>query len=154
MLKKKIDLLEIALIAFMAVIVIFTAMSAGYDKKIFMIQLVIAVAALAFGIWRLIAAKRDSRRFLEYIGGRLGSVKSDALVKFPLPVSVTNGEGEILWTNALFHDEVMKGEECYRKNIKDIVRGFDFEKVFLPGGFEVSCHEGSSSVCATTTEDM
>ena len=154
MLKKKIDLLEIALIAFMAVIIIFTAMSAGYDKKIFMIQLVIAVAALAFGIWRLIAAKRDSRRFLEYIGGRLGSVKSDALVKFPLPVSVTNGEGEILWTNALFHDEVMKGEECYRKNIKDIVRGFDFEKVFLPGGCEVSCHEGSYSVCATTSEDM
>ena len=154
MLKKKIDLLEIALIAFMAVIIIFTAMSAGYDKKIFMIQLVIAVAALAFGIWRLIAAKRDSRRFLEYIGGRLGSVKSDALVKFPLPVSVTNGEGEILWTNALFHDEVMKGEECYRKNIKDIVRGFDFEKVFLPGGCEVICHEGSYSVCATTSEDM
>ena len=154
MLKKKIDLLEIALIAFMAVIIIFTAMSAGYDKKIFMIQLVISAAALAFGIWRLIAAKRDSRRFLEYIGGRLGSVKSDALVKFPLPVSVTNGEGEILWTNALFHDEVMKGEECYRKNIKDIVRGFDFEKVFLPGGCEVSCHEGSYSVCATTSEDM
>lgn len=152
--KKKIDLLEIALIAFMAVIIIFTAMSAGYDKKIFMIQLVISAAALAFGIWRLIAAKRDSRRFLEYIGGRLGSVKSDALVKFPLPVSVTNGEGEILWTNALFHDEVMKGEECYRKNIKDIVRGFDFEKVFLPGGCEVSCHEGSYSVCATTSEDM
>ena len=154
MLKKKIDLLEIALIAFMAVIIIFTAMSAGYDKKIFMIQLVISAAALAFGIWRLIAAKRDSRRFLEYIGGRLGSVKSDALVKFPLPVSVTNGEGEILWTNALFHDEVMKGEECYRKNIKDIVRGFDFEKVFLPGGCEVSCHEGNYSVCATTSEDM
>ena len=152
--KKKIDLLEIALIAFMAIIIIFTGMAAGYDKKIFMIQLVMALAALAFGIWRLLAARRDSRRFLEYIGGRLGSVKSDALVKFPLPVSVTNGEGEILWTNALFHSGVMKGEECYGKNIKDIVRDFDFEKVFLPGGCETECRGGNYSVCATTSENM
>lgn len=154
MLKKKIDLLEIALIVFMVITVIFTGMAAGYDKKIFVIQLVMALAALAFGTWRLLAARRDSRRFLEYIGGRLGSVKSDSLVKFPLPVSVTNGEGEILWTNDLFHGGVMKGEECYGKNIKDIVRNFDFEKVFLPGGCEVECREGNYSVCATVSENM
>ena len=154
MLKKKIDLLEIALIAFMVITVIFTGMAAGYDKKIFMIQLVLAISALAFGIWRLLAARRDSRKFLEYIGGRLGSVKSDALVKFPLPVSVANGEGEIIWTNAIFHDEVMKGEECYGKNIKDVVENFDFEKIFLPGGHEVFCRGGSYSVCATVSSEI
>ncbi|MBE6899665.1 MAG: hypothetical protein E7479_03230 [Ruminococcaceae bacterium] len=152
--KKKIDLLEIALIAFMVITVIFTGMAAGYDKKIFMIQLVLAISALAFGIWRLLAARRDSRKFLEYIGGRLGSVKSDALVKFPLPVSVANGEGEIIWTNAIFHDEVMKGEECYGKNIKDVVENFDFEKIFLPGGHEVFCRGGSYSVCATVSSEI
>jgi len=154
LLKKKIDLLEIALIAFMVITVIFTGMAAGYDKKIFMIQLVLAISALAFGIWRLLAARRDSRKFLEYIGGRLGSVKSDALVKFPLPVSVANGEGEIIWTNAIFHDEVMKGEECYGKNIKDVVENFDFEKIFLPGGHEVFCRGGSYSVCATVSSEI
>ena len=125
LLKKKIDLLEIALISFMGIMVVFTAMAAGYDKKIFVIQLLITAAAVAFGIWRLFAARRDSRRFLEYIGGRLGAVKSDALVKFPLPVAVTNGEGEILWINSLFHESVMCGEESYGKNIKLIFENFD-----------------------------
>ena len=152
--KKKIDLLEISLIAFMGIMVIFTAMAASYDKKIFVIQLFITAAAVAFGIWRLFAARRDSRKFLEYIGGRLGAVKSDALVKFPLPVAVTNSEGEILWTNSLFHDSVMKGEECYGKRIKELSQNFDFEKIVSEGGCEVICHEGNYSVCATSSSDM
>ena len=154
MLKKKIDLLEIALIAFMAVTVIFTAMAAGYDRKIFMIQLVITIMAVGFGIWRLFSARRDSRKFLEYVGGRLGAVKSDALIKFPLPVAVTNGEGEILWTNGFFHDFVMKGDECYGKNIKSLAENFDLEKVFAPGGCEVICRGGNYSVCATSSAEM
>ena len=152
--KKKIDLLEIALIAFMGIMIIFTGMAAGYDKKIFMIQLVITLAAVAFGIWRLFAARRDFRKLLEYIGGRLGAVKSDALIKFPLPVAVTNGEGEILWTNGLFHSDVMKGEECYGKNVRELFADFDLEKVFAPVGFEVKFREGSYSVCATTSSEM
>ena len=54
LLKKKMDLLEITLIALMAVLIIFTGMAAGYDRKVFVFQLVITVAALAFGIWRLL----------------------------------------------------------------------------------------------------
>ena len=152
--KKKIDLLEIALITFMGIMVVFTAMAASYDSKIFIIQLFITAAAVAFGIWRLFEARRDSRRFLEYLGGRIGAVKSDALTKFPLPIAVTDGEGTILWTNALFRENVVKDSECYRKNIKDLSPELDFEKVFVPGGCEVTCHEGSYSVCATTSEDM
>ena len=152
--KKKIDLLEIALISFMGIMIIFTAMAAGYDSRIFIIQLFITAAAVAFGIWRLFAARRDSRRFLEYIGGRIGAVKSDALTKFPLPIAVTDGEGTILWTNSLFRENVVKDSECYRKNIKDLSPEIDFEKVFVPGGCEVTCHGGNYSVCATTSEDM
>ncbi len=152
--KKKIDLLEITLIAFMAVLIIFTAIAAGYDRKIFALQLVITVAALAFGIWRLFAARRDSRKFLEYISGRLGAVKSDTLTKFPLPVVVTNREGLILWSNELFHDSVVKGEECYGKNIKNLSENFDLEKAFSPEGCEITSHGGSYFVCATTSDGL
>ncbi|MBQ7875302.1 MAG: DHH family phosphoesterase [Oscillospiraceae bacterium] len=152
--KKKIDLLEIALIAFMAVTVIFTAMAAGYDQRIFLIQLVITAGVLTFGIWRLLAARRDSRNFLEYIGGMLGAVKSDALIKFPMPVAVTNEDGEIIWSNGLFHENVMKGEEAFGKKVDEVLENYDFEKVFAPGGCEVKCHGGSHSVCATVSEDM
>lgn len=152
--KKNIDLLEIALVAFMLITAVFTFMSAAYDKKIFIIQLVIAIPAIAFGAWRLFFARRDSRKFLEYIGGRLGAVKSDALIKFPLPVAVTNESGEIIWTNGLFHDDVMKGEECFGKTAAEILEGYDFEKVFAPGGCEVSCHGGSYAVVATTSAEI
>ena len=152
--KKKIDLLEITLVAFMAIMFVFTAMAAGYDKKIFIIQLLITAVAASLGVCRLFEARRDSRKFLEYIGGRLGAVKSDALTKFPLPVAVTDGEGMVLWTNALFRENVIKGGESYRKNIKDLAPEIDFEKVFVPGGCEVTCQGGNYSVCATTSEDM
>ncbi|MBR3610205.1 MAG: DHH family phosphoesterase [Oscillospiraceae bacterium] len=152
--KKKIDLLEITLIAFMAVMIIFTGMSAAYDKKIFVIQLIITLGALAFGIWRLFAARRDSRKFLEYVGGRLGAVRSDTLIKFPMPVAVANGEGEIIWSNSLFHEEVMKGEEVFGKNISEFLGGFEIEKAFAPGGCEAICGGGSYSVFATTSEDL
>ncbi|MBQ2301983.1 MAG: DHH family phosphoesterase, partial [Oscillospiraceae bacterium] len=152
--KKKIDLLEITLVAFMAIMFVFTAMAAGYDKKIFIIQLLITAVAASLGVCRLFEARRDSRKFLEYIGGRLGAVKSDALTKFPLPVAVTDGEGMVLWTNTLFRENVIKGGESYRKNIKDLAPEIDFEKVFVPGGCEVACQGGNYSVCATTSEDM
>lgn len=152
--KKKIDLLETALISFMAIMIIFTAMAAGYNKKIFMFQFVVTAAAVAFGIWRLLAARRDSRKFLEYIGERLGAVKNDALVKFPLPVAVTNENGVILWTNGIFHDSVMKGDECYGKNIKELSDNFDIEKFFEPGGCNLSYKDGNYEVCATVSEDM
>ncbi len=152
--KKKIDLLEITLIAFMAVIIILTAMAAGYDRKIFALQLVITAAALVFGIWRLFAARRDSRKFLEYIGGRLGAVKSDALTKFPLPVAVTDSEGLVIWNNSLFHDSVVKGEECFGKNVKDLFAGFNIEKVSSGEGCEVVFRNGNYFVCATSSSEM
>ncbi len=152
--KKKIDLLEISLIAFMLIMVVFTAMAAVYDKRIFAIQLVITLAAVAFGIWRLFSARRDSRKFLEYLGGRLGAVRSDALIKFPMPVAVTDESGTIIWTNSLFHEDVMKGDECFGKPVDEVFENYDFEKVFAPGGCEVICHGGSYSVCATSSEDL
>lgn len=138
----------------MVAAVVFTVMASVYDKKVFMIQLVITLCIVPLGIWRLLSARRDSRKFLEYIGGRLGAVKGDSLMKFPLPVAVSDEEGKVLWTNTLFRDSVAAGEEWYGKNIKDIGSGLDFEKVFDPGGAEIETANGSFSVCATVSAEM
>lgn len=152
--KKKIDLLETTLIIFMVAVTVFALMAAIYDKRVFLIQLVITLCIVPLGIWRLFSARRDSRKFLEYIGGRLGAVKSDSLVKFPLPVAVSNGEGEIIWTNTLFREFVAGGEEWYGKNIREIGGGLDFEKIFAPGGAEIKTGNGSFSVCGTVSDEM
>ena len=152
--KKKMDLLEITLIGFMIIIGLFTIMAAAYDKTIFKVQLVITAIAVAFGIWRILSARRDSRRFIEYIGGRLGAVKSDALTKFPLPVTVTDEAGEIIWMNSLFRENVMKGEECFGKNVNDIFEDFDIEKTTALGGSEIKCRGGNYSVYSTTSSEI
>ncbi|MBQ7937344.1 MAG: DHH family phosphoesterase [Oscillospiraceae bacterium] len=152
--KKKIDLLELTLIIFMIVSLISIAIAASFGKTAFYIQLVISGGAVAFGVIRLLSARRDSRKFLEYIGGRLGAVKSDTLIRFPLPVAVTSESGEIIWMNGLFHDGVMKGEECFGKNVSEILENYDREKAFNPGGCEVSCRGGFYSVVSTTSSEL
>ncbi len=136
----------------MALAVVFTAMAYGYDKKIFFIQLAITVLAIAFGVWKILSARHSARKLLEYIGGRLGAVRSDALIKFPLPVAVTNEAGEIIWCNAFFHEEVVKGEEAFGKKISDIFTGYDPEKIFEKQ--EVLFKDGRYCVCSTTSTEM
>ncbi len=150
--KKKIDLLEITLIIFMAISLVFTAMAFAYDKKVFFIQLFITLCAVAFGIWKILDARHNARKFLEYIGTRLGAVRSDALIKFPMPVAVTNLEGEIIWSNSLFHEEVMKGEEVFGKKMTEVFENYNPEK--FAEAQEVKFKDGSYTVCSTTSNDM
>ncbi len=147
--KKNMDLLEIALIVFIALLVIFTGVTAVYSSKIFYIEAGAAVFAIAFGIWRLISARRDSRRFLEYLSGRLGAVRSDALARFPMPVAVMDKENTVIWANGLFHEDVMKGGECFGSSAESVFIGFDREKAFSPQGSEITVKGGTYLVFAS-----
>ena len=62
--KRNMDFLEIALIIFMALLAVFAGASAAFSKELFYIEGAVAVAAAAFGIWRILSARRDSRKFL------------------------------------------------------------------------------------------
>ncbi len=148
--KKKIDLLEISLIIFMGITLCFTLTAVG--TKFFWPLAVITAAAIGFGIWMIFTARKNARKFLEYISERLGAVKSDALIKFPMPVAVTNENGEIIWCNNLFHDEVVKGEEVFGKDLGEVFEGFDPAKALSTQ--EVTFKEGNYSVCATTSTEM
>ena len=147
--KKNMDLLEIALIIFMALLAVFAGVSAAFSRELFYIEAGAAAAAAVFGVWRLISARRDARKFLEYISGRLGAVRSDALIKFPMPVAVMDGGNNIIWANGLFNDRVMKGGECFGSTAESIFSGFDREKAFSPEGSEVTVREGNYLVFAS-----
>ncbi len=152
--KKKMDLLEIAIIAFTVLCLIFTFMALGYNVKIFAVQLILTLAAGGFGVWVILSVRKHSRKLLEFIGERLGAVKSEALTKFPLPVAVTNENGEIIWNNGLFHENIVKGEEVFGKKIGEVFQNYDFEKLFEPGGQEVKFKDGSYTLFATTSLEM
>ena len=151
--KRNMDFLEIALIIFMALLAVFAGASAAFSKELFYIEGAVAVAAAAFGIWRILSARRDSRKFLEYISGRLGAVRSDALIKFPMPVAVIDKDGAIIWANSLFHERVMKGGECFGNAAESVFGGFDLEKAFSPDGSEVTVRDGNYLVFASSSAE-
>lgn len=149
--KRKIDFLELALIAFMALLVIFTGITGTLDKKLFMVEAVITVLALGFGIFRLFRARKDSRKFLEYVSNRLGAVQHDALRKFPMPVVITDDAGIILWSNEIFHTTVMRDNEGYGLSSNELFEGFDREKAFTPEGCEVTYRNNCYCVFASSS---
>ena len=151
--KRNMDFLEIALIIFMALLAVFAGASAAFSKELFYIEGAVAVAAAAFGIWRILSARRDSRKFLEYISGRLGAVRSDTLIKFPMPVAVIDKDRVIIWANSLFHERVMKGGECFGNAAESVFGGFDLEKAFSPDGSEVTVRDGSYLVFARSSAE-
>lgn len=148
--KKKIDLLEISLLVFMAITLCFTLLT--IKTEFFWILIVVEALAIIFGIWTILTARKSARKFLDYIGGRLGAVKSDSLTKFPLPVAVTNEKSEIVWCNTLFYENVVNGEEVFGKNLGEVFEGYDPAKAFSIQN--VTFKNGCYSLCTTSSDEM
>ena len=145
--KKNIDLLQTAIIVLMALLAAFTGITAAYDKTLFWLELPFAAAALVFGIIRLVTARRDSRKFLEYIAGRLGAVRGSGLVNFPMAVAVIDESGCFVWNNALFHEEVVHNDEVLGLSAGAVFEGFDMEKALSPEGSAVK-YKAAAIPCA------
>ena len=111
--KKNIDMLEVSLVVLLALCIVFTGISAAYNSSVFIAEAVFTAGALVLVLWRIVKARKDSRNFLEYISGRLGAVKEDALKKFPLPVAVMDSNNRILWANGVFCSDIVKNSEFY-----------------------------------------
>ena len=95
--KKNMDLLQAAIVVLMVLMAAFVGITAAYDMNLFWMELPFALAALVFGIIRLVTARRDSRKFLEYIAGKLGAVRGSGLVNFPIAVAVIDSNGCFVW---------------------------------------------------------
>ncbi len=149
--KNKIDFLELVLIAFMALLILFTVITGTLNKTLFIIEAVITVFALGFGIFRLFLARKDSRKFLEYVSNRLGAVQHDALRNFPMPVVITDEAGIILWSNEIFHNSVMRDNEGYGFFAPALFEGFDRDKAFTPEGCEVTYRNNCYCVFASSS---
>ena len=151
--KKNIDLLQAAIVVLMVLMAVFAGITAAYDKNLFLLELPFALAALVFGVIRLVTARRDSRKFLEYIAGRLGAVRGSGLVNFPMAVAVIDENGCFIWSNGLFHDEVVHKDEVLGLSVNAVFEGFDMEKVLSPEGSAVRYKGGCYTVCAVQSGD-
>lgn len=82
---------------------------------------VLLILGIAF--WRLRKLKTDMNRYLSRIAGSLNQTDQDALSAFPLPAVVSSQNGEILWYNDLFRDQVLDGAELVGEAVGSIAGG-------------------------------
>lgn len=151
--KKNMDLLQAAIVVLMVLMAAFVGITAAYDMNLFWMELPFALAALVFGIIRLVTARRDSRKFLEYIAGKLGAVRGSGLVNFPIAVAVIDLNGCFVWCNGLFHEEVVHKDEVLGLAVNAVFDGFDMEKALSTEGSAVRYKGGCYTVCAVQSGD-
>lgn len=152
--KKNMDLLEVTLIVLCALLIIFTGLTALFNKPLFYVEAAVTVLAAAFTVWRIFHSQKDARDFLSFIEKRLGAVEDDTLLKFPMPVAVIDKNHVIIWSNKVFHERVMKGSDCFGEKAEDLFVGFALEKAFLPDGNDVLIRSGNYLINASGSAEL
>lgn len=103
-----------------AALVVVTGATFFLNRTVFYVEAGAAVLLLCFGVWRFARLKRDIQRYLMRISGQLDQTSQDALSAFPLPVAVGSSQGEILWYNDSFRNQVLDGTDAYGDPLETI----------------------------------
>ncbi|MEG2174778.1 MAG: DHH family phosphoesterase [Oscillospiraceae bacterium] len=100
-----------------------------FNVRAFYIAVFVSGIALAALILILIRSGRDIDRFVTQVGEAIGAMQADTLLRFPMPVLVTDVAGQILWYNELFKQKVLqsreKGDVWYGRPILERMKGLD-----------------------------
>lgn len=83
------------------------------------------ILAIAYFIFRLSTKKKHSEQLYNYLQSitlYLDEASKESLTRFPMPVTLLNTKGDIIWYNDLFHDILSKNKipEVFGKNF-DVV---------------------------------
>ncbi len=108
---------------------VFTAVSFFIDWRLFCGELIVLAAIVVFTVLRLLRLKRDVARYMSKIGATLNHAERGAVERFPLPTVVCSSEGEILWYNAVFREQVLDGAEAYGESVGFVTGGMPMQQV-------------------------
>ena len=102
-----------AVILLAATLVLVTGATFFLNPLVFYVEAGVVLAVLVICIWRFSRLKADVSRYLTRISGQLDQTSRDALSLFPLPVVVATEQGEVLWYNEPFRNQVLDGSERF-----------------------------------------
>lgn len=100
---------------------------------------VLAAAVVGYFVW-LAVCRRDLRHIVLHAVSRLDVGKKKSLTVFPLPVVVTDGEGNVLMFNKLFNEALLNGSSFENGSIERLIPGILCDD-FPENGLEIS-HAG------------
>lgn len=104
-----------------AALVVSTGATFFLNRTVFYVEAVLVVFTLGLGVWRFAGLKRDIHRYLMRISGQLDQTSQDALASFPLPVAVGSSQGEVLWYNDSFRNQVLDGTDAFGDPLETIM---------------------------------
>ncbi len=125
--KKRINLFTPSLVVLLVLCVGMTAVSWFMDRRLFYLEAALLLAALIYILIDMRNSKKTMHRVLTQMGELLSDTQRGVLTSIPLPVVVTQEDGDILWYNELFRDEVLAQIDSYGINLAEIA-GIDHQK--------------------------
>ena len=97
---------------------IVTILTAQFSYLLFTIELIVTACFTIIAIMQVYSLKKTVREYITHTTNQFESLGKDSMAKFPIPILVTNFEGEISWYNNAFFERVLGGEEIYGLNLK------------------------------------
>ena len=101
-----------------ALLWVVTIITARFNYLIFAIELIVTACITVLTIMQIYSFKRTVREYVSHTSNQFLSLGSDSMSKFPVPILVTDFEGDISWYNNAFFERVLGGEEIYGLNLK------------------------------------
>jgi len=118
--KKHIAMLTPAVVFLFVLCALMTGASYFYNHRLFYIELVLLLASVGVVIVCMKRSQKYTQGLLNHMGELLSDTQRGVLTSFPLPVLVTDMEGQIVWYNDLFREGVLSGADVYDCNLAQI----------------------------------
>lgn len=119
----------------------FAVASFFVDMYLFAAEVAVLIAVSLYTILRLRRLKHDVARYMSRVGATLNLAERGAVESFPQPATVCSAEGEILWYNAYFRDQVLEGAEVYGESVGCVTGGIPMQEVRANERLEVTLGE-------------
>jgi len=118
--KKRLAMATPALVLLLVLCAVMTAITYSYNKTLFYLELVLFLIAIVIVLLYLRHSQKYTRQLLGHMGELLSDTQRGVLTSFPLPVLITDIEGQIVWYNDLFRSLVLSGNDMFDGNIAQI----------------------------------
>ncbi len=94
-------------------------------------ELILTAVFIAFSLFNINKRNRHIYGYLQNITSYLDEAARENLTNFPMPITLLNDRGEIIWYNELFHQVLHDGNihEIFGQKVKAINKNISFENV-------------------------
>ncbi len=93
------------------------------NPTVFYVEIALVIPVLVFAVWRSGRIRYDINRYLARIANHLNQADQESLTNFPMPVVVGSANGEVIWYNELFRNQVLDGNEVFGESIGAVTDG-------------------------------